>query len=155
MSHVEQISGIRIHDLDVLACVLDRMGLELRRDQLKYAWWGYLVDPNMVLPPGVTPENVGQCKHAIRIKGTTPKMGSGGPWEIALVDHPEGGFQLMCDWYGSGGAGLAAAVGEGGNKLAQEYNAQVVLRELYREGFSITSTTDEDGVRHLTAIMQE
>lgn len=141
MSHVTDIR-LRIRDLDALAEAADQLGMELRRDQKTYAWWGTFVGDSRSYGAH-DPKKFGHGDHALRIKGDSPRNGSSGPWEIGVVKAPDGdGYDLLFDIFGSAGQRLMQHVGEGANKLRQEYAAAVALKQARKQavtrGFTAT-----------------
>ena len=132
---------MRIADLDALEEAAEKCGLVLERDKKTYAWWGTYVGDSRDYGEH-RPAEMGKCEHALRVKGTSPRNGSGGPWEIAVVKAKDGqGFGLYYDRYGSAGAALTAAVGPQENALRREYAVAVATRKakatLGRKGWTI------------------
>src|SRR5439155_1428606 len=89
------------------------------------------------------PKDFGKCEYALRVKGTRPQMGPGGPWEIGVVKAKDGdGYELLYDAYGGAGQALTNAVGVGARKLRQEYAAAVATKKakatLAKKGFTVT-----------------
>ena len=141
MSHVTKID-LKVRDLDALEEAADQLGLELRREQKKYAWWGRFVGDSHEYGDA-DPKTFGRCEHALRIKGTTPHDGSGGPWEIGVVPAKDGdGYTLLYDRYGSAGRQLEEKVGARCAKLKQEYACAVTTKRaratIARKGFELT-----------------
>lgn len=140
MSHVVQ-SQTRYRDLDALAMAVERLGGEFQRNKTTYAWWGQRAGGGSY---GHRPvEDDGKCLHSIKVKGTDPKNGMAGPWEIGVLAARDGnGFELEYDYYGSAGQQLLGVFGDGRghelNKLAEEYAAEVALQELAAAGFMTT-----------------
>lgn len=141
MSHVTDIK-LRIDDLDALEEACEAIGLELQRDKQEYAWWGTFVGDSRQYGEHL-PEEMGKCAHAIRVKGTSPRNGSGGPWEVGVVRAKDGnGFKLFYDTYGGAGRALMDRVGRDANRLRQEYAVAVATRKarakLARHGWRVT-----------------
>lgn len=141
---------LRIDDLDALEEAAEKCGLELRRDQKHYAWWGRYVGDSHAYGEH-RPAEMGTCAHALRLKGTTPRDGASGPWEIGVVPAKDGkGFGLYFDTYGDAGAQLTRAVEQNANKLRREYAAAVATKRakktLARKGF-VVSREDLPGNR--------
>lgn len=135
MSHITDIK-LRITNLDALAAACEALGLELMRGQRAFAWWGTFVGDSRSYGE-MTPDKMGKCDHAIRIKGDRPENGSGGPWEIGVMRSGDG-FSLFYDTYGSAGRRLSDRVGQGATLLRQEYAAAVSMQQaqpLTRKGF--------------------
>jgi hypothetical protein len=145
MSHVAYFEGLKITDLDALEAACKTCGLEFMRDQRTYAWWGYSAG-DYPLPEGMTEKDLGKCRHAIKVAGTTPKNGTSGPWEIGMVER-DGVLMPIRDFFGPAWGALEAKVGKNFTKLAQEYHSEVVLREMYRQGFRVETRIKDDGTR--------
>ena len=129
MSHVTDVK-LRIHDLDALAEACERLGLELRRDQKTYAWWGRFQNDSSAYGEH-RPAEMGTCEHAIRVKGTAPRNGHSGPWEIGVVAAKDGdGYGLYYDTFGGAGQALTNKVGPSANALRKEYAACVATRKV-------------------------
>lgn len=96
---------------------------------------------------------MGHCEHALRVKGTTPRNGSGGPWEIAVVKDKsgDGSFNLYYDTYGGAGQALTAKVGPDANRLRQEYAIASATRQAAKtlKGFKATRETLPTGAVRL------
>jgi hypothetical protein len=149
MSHVATVD-LKITDLDALEVVCERLGLELVREQKTYAWWGTSVG-DYALPKGMTTADLGKCAHAIRVKGTTPRNGHGGPWEIGLVQQPDGSFLPVYDFFGSAGDALHAKTGRGLTTLKAEMAQEVSVRILQRQGYRVTVGRNAQGERQVVA----
>ena len=141
MSHITDVK-LKVRDLDALEEACEELGLELRRGQTTFAWWGTFVGDSRSYGE-LDPQAFGTCAHAIRVKGTTPRNGSGGPWEIGVVPARDGdGFVIGFDTYGTAGAALLEKVGRDANRLRQEYAAAVAVRKARKaaalRGFTAT-----------------
>jgi len=148
MSHVTDVK-LQITDLDALDEACQALGLELRRDQKTYAWWGAFVGDSSAYGEH-RPADMGKCEHAIKVAGTSPRNGSSGPWEIGVVKAKDGnGYKLFFDTYGSAGRALADKVGAGADRLRREYAAAVASKkakkELGRKGFVQTRESLANG----------
>jgi hypothetical protein len=149
LSHVTDVKlTIKDDHLDELAAACDALGLELRRDQKTFAWWGsFQNDSNQY--GEMTPDRMGKCEHAIRIKGDTPRNGSSGPWEIGVFRTADGNLGLAYDEYGSAGRRLSAKVGAQADKLRHKYAVEVAeksaLAKLARQGWRATRETVAPG----------
>lgn len=129
MSHVTEVkTGFK--ELDVLDEALHGFGMELRRNQPTHAWWGRFVGDSRP-PAGRDPKDYGKCLHAIGRIGHKPQMGSGGEWEIGLVEALDGnGLDAMFDYYGSAGRRITEPLGgEGLPKLRQAYAVALMERK--------------------------
>lgn len=140
MSHVALVDiTIQEHELDALAAALETLGCELRRDQRTYAWWGTSVG-DYPLPAGMSKNDLGTCMHAIRVKGTNPVNGSGGPWEVGLWPIGDGKFKPVYDFFGSAGDALHRAMGEKLNTMKIELATEIGRRHMMRAGMRVTTT---------------
>lgn len=128
MSHVTDLR-LKIHDLDALEEAAEKCGLELRRDQKTFAWWGTFVGDSRDYGE-MRPDSMGKCEHALRVKGDNPRNGSAGPWEIGIAKSKDGdGYGLFYDTYGTAGSRLTAAVEQNANKLRREYAYAVAAKK--------------------------
>ena len=143
MSHVATIE-LTIKDLDALATAAKKLGLELRRGQTSYRWWGKSVG-DFPLPAGFTADELGQCEHALSIPGNDQA------YEIGVVRRRDQkpGWTLLWDFY-AGGKGLEAVVGVGATKLKQRYAAEVATKQARRQGFRVSERVQADGKIRLT-----
>ena len=141
MSHVVQ-STVKYRDLDALAAAVARCGGEFQANKTEYAWWGSRAGGGNYGHRPVADD--GKCLHAIKVSGTDPKNGYTGPWEIGVLAAPDGdGYQLEYDYYGGAGHELLRVFGGKGtelSKLAEEYGAEVAMRQLARAGFRTVRT---------------
>lgn len=147
MSHVEEVE-IECHDLSALKTAVERCGGEFMENQTSFAWWGTWVGDwkgeRSAFAQGRDPKTFGRCAHAIRVKGTHPKNGSSGPWEIGVV--PKGdGWALDYDNYGGAGRALEAVFGKSCMRLKDELAAEITMRELLRDGYRLSRTTSSTG----------
>lgn len=141
MSHVTDVK-LKITDLDALEAAAVACGLELRRDQTTYAWWGSFMNDSRSYGEHL-PAEMGHCAHALRIPGDRPKNGSAGPWEVGVVPAKDGsGFNLVYDTFGGAGSRLTQKVGPGANTLRKEYAAAAAtgkaMQTLARKGWGVT-----------------
>ena len=115
MSHVSIASGERIQqnelDLEATRLACDELGLVFCRDTTTYQWFGKWVGDYHASDAAykqVDPKTFGLCKHMIRRKWTQDeeirykKQPEARPYEIGLVEMPDGGLTAMFDHYGSG-----------------------------------------------------
>lgn len=138
MSHITVIE-IQIKDLDALEAAARELGLELRRGQTTYDWYGRKVG-NDPMPEGFTVADLGKCDHAITIPGNERAYEVG----VCASRNGEPGYTLMWDFW-NGGYGLQDKIGQNGQRLIQEYAVQVAMNEAMREGFRVTREVLEDG----------
>ena len=141
MSHITD-ARVRVRDLDALEQACDRLGLELQRDKKTYAWWGRFVGDSRTYG-NHTPDKMGKCDHAIRIKGDRAQNGPNGPWEIGVVRSEDGqAYELYYDQFGAAGQRLTDRIGISANNLRREYTVASIARRattaLAREGFTMT-----------------
>lgn len=148
MSHVVSLD-LEIHDLAALEAACKRIGLELRRNQKTYRWWGRSAG-DYPLPQGFTADELGSCEHAIGIPNDTEthrcyapgaSIGVGmipGAYEVGVVRRRDGrpGWTMLWDFY-DGGYGLEAVVGENCSKLKQAYGVEVAKRKAIQQGFRV------------------
>ena len=106
-------------DLQAVDMACKELGLELCRDVKTYHWFGRWVNDYHGADAAykvMDPANFGKCKHMIRIaqtekeKAQYEKNPSSRPYEIGLVEMPNGQLGFVFDHYGSG-AKIAAKVG--------------------------------------------
>lgn len=144
MSHVEQLD-VHVKDLDALAQAAKELGGELVRGQDRYKWFGTSVG-DYPLPKGFTKEDLGKSDHVIRIPGNSKA------YEVGVVRRRDGkpGYSLLWDFW-NGGFGLRDLIGEGGNKLKQEYSVQVAMKQARRDGYRVTRVKRPDGKVRLIA----
>lgn len=138
ISHVAEIS-LEIRDLDALAVAAKKIGLELRRGQQNYKWWGRSVG-DYAIPAGFNAEELGKCEHALSIPGNDQA------YEIGVVRRRDQkpGWQLLWDFY-AGGRGLEAVVGKDACKLKQRYAAEVAMKAARKQGFRVSEKMQADG----------
>ena len=145
MSHVVDMQ-CEVKDLDCLAKAAKRIGLELVKDQKHYKWYGESVG-DYPLPAGFTEADLGNCDHALRIPGDHDA------YEIGVVKRKDGrpGFTLIWDFFAQEKT-LIPRVGQDGGLLKQAYAREVARKQLIREGYRVTETTDEQGTVHLAFV---
>ena len=122
MSHIVAIK-LKIHDLDALIAATKALGVEFMRDQKTHRAFA---------------SNVGQCDYAIRVPGNDRA------YEVGVVREATGDYTLQSDFW-RGGYGLEAKVGKDGQKLIQEYAAQVTQKWAYTQGLRVTRRITTDG----------
>jgi hypothetical protein len=122
------------------------MGLEFRRGQSTYRWFGRKIgsDP---LPVGFKESDLGKCEHALSVKGNL------GAYEIGIVKRRDGrpGYSLLVDWW-DGAKGLTEKVGDNANMLRQGYATEITRRYWRKKGYAVTETRREDGTVILNAV---
>src|ERR1039458_6688516 len=105
MSHIVSIKLV-IRDLDALIAAVKALGLEFMRGQKTHRAFA---------------SNVGQCDYAIRVPGNDRA------YEVGVVREATGDYTPQCDFW-RGGYGLEEKIGKDGQKLIQEYAAQVTQK---------------------------
>jgi hypothetical protein len=146
MSHVVEIE-VAILDLDSLKAAAERCGLQFMENQKTYDWYGRLVG-DTPLPKGFAVSDLGHCEHALTLPGNQRS------YEIGIVPARNGqeGYTLIWDTW-AGGYGLVDAVGgTGAEKLLQEYELEVSMRELQSQGLHVDVTRHENGEITLEAV---
>lgn len=145
MSHVAQVTT-RIHDLDAFAEAAAALGLEFRRDQTSYRWYGrFMNDWNdaerAAALRGHDPRTFGTCVHAVRARDHGPN-----DYEIGLVRPADGGpgFEMLYDSYGPGRK-LEGIAGRQLKRLSEEYGIAVASKKFRRQGFRVDRQTSATG----------
>lgn len=137
MSHVAKLE-LEIQDLNTLEKACNELGLELKRGQEHYKWYGRSVG-DYPLPEGFTEADLGKCEHAIKIPN------SPNAYEIGVVKNRGGrGYQLLWDFY-AGGYGMQEKVGTNGEKLKQAYTKHLAVQHWQKKGFRVTTSTNQKG----------
>lgn len=126
MSHVVDVK-IVVKDLDALETAAGRLGLEMRRGQTKFRWYGSHMG-DYPLPEGFTAADMGKCTHALHLGGNNSA------YEVGVVERPDGTFALLFDFW-SGGYGLQAAIGDKGALLTTEYALEMAQRAAQSQGW--------------------
>lgn len=147
MSHVATIDLV-IEDLDALAKACDELGLELRRGQTSFKWFGQWVNDydanNAAYRNGISTDDYGRCEHAIAVKGNDQA------YEIGLVKAADGrGYKLVFDFF-AGGYGLMEKVGNDCDKLRQEYAVSKATITAHKQGYRVLRAPQPDGKIKLT-----
>jgi hypothetical protein len=125
-SHVVSIK-IEVRDLDALEQAAVALGLQFRRGQTSYKWYGrYMRDSQ--LPEGITEDQLGHCDHALGIAGDSAA------YEIGIVAQADGSYRLLWDsWHG--GYGLLDKIGENAEKLIARYAVEKARSECENLGW--------------------
>jgi hypothetical protein len=141
MSHVATVQ-LEVKDLDALAKACQRLGLELRRGQKTYKWFGKHVG-DYPLPAGFAIEDLGQCEHAIAIAGDPADSEA---YEVGVVKRRDGkgGYSLLWDFFG-GGFGLQEKVGENCNALRQAYSIEIARKHAQAKGYQVQERVHQGG----------
>lgn len=116
-SHITQIM-LLIKDLGALEMAAATLGLELRRGQTNYRWYGHYMGDSP-LPPGMTAEQLGKCSLALAVKGNPHA------YEIGLLQQSDGSYRMLWDFW-NGGRGLLDKVGDDCKKLTEAYKLAVI-----------------------------
>lgn len=142
MSHVVRIET-QFLDLEALKDACEKLGLEFRENQKHYRWYErYMGD--YPLPQGFSAKDLGQCEHAIGIKGNHTSYEVGVARARTETGSPAPGYTLLFDFW-AGGGGLVDKVGQGGHKLIQQYSVEVARRHLRARGRRVTEERTLDG----------
>ncbi|MBI4090864.1 MAG: hypothetical protein HY422_02470 [Candidatus Komeilibacteria bacterium] len=131
ISHVTKVD-IEIRDLDAMKAACEKRGLQLRRDQKTYRWWGHSVG-DYPIPAGMTAADLGKCSHAIHLNDAS--------YEIGLVAQTDGSYRMVYDFYGQ--ANLLAAVG--GQKcdgLVGDYTIEAARNAAMAQGWMTQDNSD-------------
>lgn len=128
MSHITLIKA-KVRSLDALAAAAAALGMEFRRDQRSFHWYGtFLGDSRSGLEAARQrgSDTFGQCEHAIRAAGHRE-----GDYEIGVVRASDGdGYQLMVDTWGPGRRLADSLGGDRLPKLVQEANLVAAEQEV-------------------------
>ena len=132
MSHVMLIDVV-VRDLDALEVAAVRCGLELRRGQRTFRWYGRWMNDfhatDAAFRHGVPPESYGTCEHALAIPGDAHA------YEVGLIRAPDGrGFRLLWDGWDRR---LEPLIGASGGRLMQQYAVAATRREAARRGHQV------------------
>lgn len=137
MSHVTTLK-VAILDLDALEEACQKIGLQFRRGQKTYKWYGRFVGDYR--EQGTDPSQMGKCDHAISVPGNSQAYEIGVTWKN---DH----YTLGYDFWG-GGFGLEKVAGPRCQNLIDAYTQTVALKEATRfaqaEGYTLTSEWDAE-----------
>lgn len=131
MSHLTKVK-VQVRDLEVLKKVCAELGLEFKKDQKTYKWFGTFVGDSP-LPAGMKVEDLGQCDHAISVKGNKAA------YEVGLRKQKDGSYQLAFDFW-SGGCGLEKIVGKNCSTLMSAYSQAVAKKSLTKAGYIFSGT---------------
>lgn len=152
MSHVAAIE-LQILDLDALEQACGELGLELRREQKTFKWYGrwvndYNEQDAAYLKLGMKPEDYGKCDHAIAVKGNA------GAYEAGLIKVPgKPGWSVIFDFFGGSGQALANCLGgQSADKLKQTYAAHAATRAALKQGFRVQKSIKADGTVQLLMV---
>jgi len=142
VSHVAAVE-LAIKDLSCLEAACKEVGLELRKNQKSYRWYGRWVNDfngaNAAYKHGIDTKDYGKCDHAIGIPGNNSA------YEIGVVKKPDGTYALIWDFY-AGGRGLEKVAGKNCQNVTKAYSMQVAKKHLKAKGYSLQSTkTLSDG----------
>lgn len=166
MSHVVTIKTA-LKDIEAIKAACKSLGLTFVVGQTTYKWWGRHAG-DYPLPTGFKAQDLGKCKHAIKVPGTQ--------WEIGVTRarNADGslaeGYTLLCDFFGPQGAPIAKALGpiwvkhpdgtdlDGRdamhpawakgvtfNRFTQAYAVEKAAIEAMRQGWLVSRTTQADG----------
>lgn len=136
MSHLVKVK-VQVKDLDALEVAAGKLGMVMNRGQATYRWYGVSVG-DYPLPEGFSEEQLGKCDHALSIPGNS------GAYEVGVVDHHDGNFSLLFDFW-SGGYGLMEKIGKDAGKLIEEYSMAAIENECAAQGWM--TQRESDGIR--------
>jgi hypothetical protein len=147
MSHVSSVDCV-VTNLEDLEAVATKLGLELRRGQTEWAWFGRDMGDS-TLAEGFDRKQFGKGQHALRLLDHKK-----GDYEIGLVPRRDGqfGWELLYDAWGTHGKKLEQAAGKGLVNLKNELAAEAATRVMARRGFRVTRTVRPDGKIELTGV---
>jgi Protein of unknown function (DUF1257) len=118
-------SAVSIKDIDALETAAKTFGGIFVRNQTTYRWYGrYMGDTP--LPEGVKQSDLGKCSHVIKL----PNAG----YDVGVVQQTDGTFRLMFDYWGPGQE-LVKTFGTNMEKLIQQYNKAVVVKQAKAKGY--------------------
>lgn len=152
VSHIAVVET-QIKDLDSLEEACKKLGLELRRGQQRYRWYGHLVGSpatvaeqrKVMEKQGISRAERGECDHAIGIPGDAKA------YEVGVVRSSDGSYRLVWDYF-AGGYGLMGKVAadsderkQGVGKLVQAYTNEVVRKQARKQGFSVRERVGKNG----------
>ena len=138
MSHVSYVE-LEVNDLDALAKAAEACGLEFVPNQTSIRWYGRWVrdyhGDDAAYKHGVDPGQYGRCTHALRIPGDDTA------YEVGILDNGDGTFKIYYDHWGPGKA-ITDKIGQGGQKLKQQYVKVKTIEVLKRKGFQLKQEED-------------
>lgn len=127
MSHVATVD-LHVKDLDCLKRAAKSLGLRFNENKSTYKWYGQHVG-DYQLPEGYSEADLGKCAHTLSIPTSDIA------YEVGIAPKKKGiGYDLLWDFW-QGGYGLESKIGKNGNKLKQEYAAEVAIKALRQQGF--------------------
>lgn len=141
MSHVATIE-LEVKDLDALEAAAKRLGMELRRGQTTYEWWGRS-EGDYPIPEGFTADDLGKCEHALHHPGAD--------YEIGIIKRRDGrpGYTLLWDFIDRD---LVRVVGHEGRNLKREYATVVAMKQAIASGFRVQELKQQDGSIQLRCV---
>lgn len=138
MSHVSHID-LEVNDLNALEMAAKSCGLELVRGQKTIRWFGRWIrdyhGDDAAYKHGISPEQYGQCSHAIRVPNNNEA------YEVGVLDNGDGTYKIYFDHWGPGKA-ITDRIGRNGEKLKQQYVKAVAIQTLQKKGFTLKSEED-------------
>ena len=111
MSHASTVS-LKIDNLECLKRACTQLNLKFMENQHSY-----------IMYFGPKP-----CEHAIKVPGAQ--------YEVGLTKTEDGKFQLVADFYSSGG--LPKTIGNNASKIVQYYTAERVKLELRKKSGKVS-----------------
>ena len=140
MSHVASVE-IEIKDFEALKAACKTLGLEFRKGQKTFKWYGQWVGDysgnDAAYKNGIDPKDYGKCEHAIGIPGNTQA------YEIGVIQK-DGKYSLIYDFW-QGGYGIEKVAGKGCKNLINQYAKEVAISKVKKLGYTVTEKTNADG----------
>lgn len=141
MSHVTTIET-EIKHIDCLERAAKAVGLEFKRGQTSYKWFGRSVG-DYPLPEGMSEKDLGRCIHAIGVPNNSQA------YEIGVVNI-NGKYKLIWDFW-NGGYGIEEIAGRDCKKILKHYAAEVAMKQMRREGYRVRKVVNQDGTLRVRA----
>ena len=140
MSHCDKVAHCDVTDLDALAEATEALGGVCLSDTAA-RWWGHSVG-DYPLPEGYTADSL---QAAMKRPARTLRF-PGASYDVAAVPRLDGkkGYELVLDWYGTGG--LTLVLGQKGGRLAAAYNEAVTVKAAKKQGFTVTRSVEKGKV---------
>ena len=132
MSHIAKGKG-QVKTRKAIEAAVKALGGQVL-EKKTYEWYGRHVG-DYPLPEGYKKEQMGKCDFALKFPGIR--------YEVGVVKAPNGNYDLLYDFYGSGGQHdgqkLKAIVGDGCGTLIKEVTAFEMKARYQAKGYIVTS----------------
>ena len=115
-----------ITNLEAFEAACNRLGVEFRRDQKTYAWFG---STEITLPAESDPEGRGHCAHAVHVPGVQ--------YEVGLIPDGKGAYKLAAQFWGPSAG------------LQRRFCRPILGESTYTTGFEVLMEAYFDEVRRL------